>query len=44
MLKIARELKEAEERKKAENAAITFVTLTPGDATHYPKKYDSIAV
>ena len=44
MLKKARELQESEQRKRAEDASITFETLKAGDATHYPKKYDSVAV
>lgn len=44
MLLKARELRELKERKKTENESLNFVTLTVGDATNYPKKYDSLAV
>lgn len=44
MLKRARDLKESEDKKKTEDDSIHFETISPGDATHYPKKYDSMAV
>ena len=44
MFRQARELREEAERKKAEDDSIKFETIRPGDATHYPKKYDSVAV
>jgi FKBP-type peptidyl-prolyl cis-trans isomerase len=44
MLARSRALREKEEAKKKEDDAIKFENIQAGDATHYPQKYDSIAV
>lgn len=44
MLKKSRELKELEEKRKAEDDSIKFETISPGDATNYPKKYDTVGI
>ena len=43
-LERARKFREAEEKKKAEEEALRFDVLKPGDAVHFPKKNDSVAM
>lgn len=44
MLARARALKEKEDAQKREDDSIQFEMIKAGDATHYPKRYDSCAI